>query len=968
MADDGPIIVEVTDKVDAGIQAKIASIAKAARDGSDAVKQLKDQLKLLSSSPTNDLKAQVDTLTNSLRSQMATQKIYTEQLQASNAVKDLGIAKTIAAAEAENKLLNSIKSTAETYGKSKAETLAYRAAQLGLTAEAAPFIAKLKQAEDALNNNAHAHQAMTTQAMAMQHAIRGSVEQLATGVPITQVMAQQLNHLTYAATGPGGLAGAFKLAFGSLIGLINPTVAAIGTVVIAIGILAFAWQRWLNLTAETGSVVNGAGRSLGLTTDQFNDLAAAAANAGHISISQAVGMANALGRTGQVGAENISKIIALSKDLSHTLGMDFEETQKTLVKTFSDPIKGIEALNGQLNFLDATTLRTVKSLIAQGKAQEGIKIALDKLPAALATNEQSTTQLGRAWDAITTAASNYFTVVGRGIDRGLGGAIPIDQQVSALNARIAAEFSNANGMNSADPVRANLLKTIKDLQRQRDALLAQQLQGSADATAKADDAALNKTSQAIKGVVDTAAPAAAELRKLQDELNLVNQAADNDALRRKVGDLQQLQEATNALSRSISTYIPEAQKQAQINAIDIQLINARSSAQRAELTQRRTALDLAGKVVTEAQAENAVKQSGLVITTQAAKERADENLQLTSQLKLFGLIGPQREVEVDLLNRSLAARRAGNAYSPAELDALRGKLEATRQLSEVQSQLDKIYTDTIKPQRDLNDVITAANQLLAQGKINWEQYSSAITEAKIKALDATKSIPDAFKSGMLSIQQDLNNVSSTVRSGLSSAFSHVEDALVTFVTTGKFNFRSFASSIIADVTRMVIRLTILRTIMNALGGAFGGAFGGSGIGTAGNSMTGLAGDPTGGGAILTPAAEGTDIIVPGSYNGQDKFLQPVGAGERVTVQTPAQQRAGGMGGGSVPSIKIVNTGNPQDYEVQSVSRDEIVMIARDQAKRAVYTEAAGVIAADLNSPNSRTSKALSKNTDTSRRR
>lgn len=938
MADDGPITIEIVDKVDAGVQAKIEGIGKAARDSGNAVNDLKSQLKLLNSSPSASLKQAVDDLTGSLKTQISTQRTATTELQASKATqteaitllqqlaaqnnavtaaKDAGIAKTIAAASAENKLLTSIQTQAETYGKSKSELLAYRAAQLGLTAEAAPFITKLKQAEDALNNNAHAHQVVSTQAMALQHAIRGSVEQLAQGVPITQVMAQQLNHLSYAATGPGGLSGAFKSAFGMFAGLISPSVVAIGTVVVALGVLVFAWQRWLNLTADTGSVVNGAGRALGYTVDQFNDLAVSAATAGDISISQSIGLANALARTGQLGAENISTIIGLSKNLSKTLGTDFAETEKILTKTFSDPQKGIESLNAQLNFLDASTSKTVRSLIAQGQAQAAIKLALDKLPAALATNEQSTTQLGRAWDAVTTAASNYFSVVGRGIDRGLGGSVPITEQIDALNNRINAELQNAGSMAKGDPVRANLLKAIKDLQAQRDALLAKSLNQAADAAQKADDATLNKTSQAISGVVDTAAPASEELRKLKDELALVNQAAANDNLKLKVGDLQQLTEATDALNRAVTSYLSAADKQTQTNAIDIQLINARTSAQRAELSQRRTAIELAGKTITSAQADNAIRQAGLVITTQATKERADENLQLDRTLALFGQVGPARQLSLDLLNRELSARRSGNAYSPAELTALENKLRLTQQFTDVQTQLDRIYNDSVKPQKDLTDTIAAANSLLSQGVISWQQYADAITQAKIKALDAENTIAGGLKSGLLSVQNDLNNVGNTVKTGVTSVFGDAENAVVNFAQTGKFNMANFTQAIEGDLVRVAFRLLVVRQLMNGLGSLFGGVAAPAGLGTAGNSMTGGAGDPTGGGKILTPAAGGADGIVPGMYSGRDTHLQPVAAGERVTVQTPAQQRAAASGdGGGSSSAPIIQVITPPGATVQ----------------------------------------------------
>lgn len=69
---------------------------------------------------------------------------------------------------------------------------------------------------------------------------------------------------------------------------------------------------------------------------------------------------------------------------------------------------------------------------------------------------------------------------------------------------------------------------------------------------------------------------------------------------------------------------------------------------------------------------------------------------------------------------------------------------------------------------------------------------------------------------------------------LTSAFRSAEDAVAKFVTTGKFDFKSLADSILADITRVALRSAILGPLANALGGMgggggiFGNLFGGGG--------------------------------------------------------------------------------------------------------------------------------------------
>jgi hypothetical protein len=61
---------------------------------------------------------------------------------------------------------------------------------------------------------------------------------------------------------------------------------------------------------------------------------------------------------------------------------------------------------------------------------------------------------------------------------------------------------------------------------------------------------------------------------------------------------------------------------------------------------------------------------------------------------------------------------------------------------------------------------------------------------------------------------------------LTGAFRSGEDAIASFVTTGKVDFAGLADSIQADITRIAIRSAILGPLATALGGAGGGFLGG----------------------------------------------------------------------------------------------------------------------------------------------
>lgn len=111
----------------------------------------------------------------------------------------------------------------------------------GTNAQYVAFNNAAKGAAGATDNLAHSHAGLSTQAMAAQHSIRSLVEGLASGMPPSMVLTQQLNHLSFAASGPGGITQAFSDAIGMFTKLISAsTLVGLGVagIVIAFGALA----------------------------------------------------------------------------------------------------------------------------------------------------------------------------------------------------------------------------------------------------------------------------------------------------------------------------------------------------------------------------------------------------------------------------------------------------------------------------------------------------------------------------------------------------------------------------------------------------------------------------------------------------------------------------------------------------------------------------------------------------------
>ena len=83
-----------------------------------------------------------------------------------------------------------------------------------------------------------------------------------------------------------------------------------------------------------------------------------------------------------------------------------------------------------------------------------------------------------------------------------------------------------------------------------------------------------------------------------------------------------------------------------------------------------------------------------------------------------------------------------------------------------------------------------------------------------------------MKQGLEDYRNKVKDVAGSIKSAMGNAFQGMEDALVTFVTTGKLAFGDLARSIINDMIRIVIQQAIMKPFTGWLSGILGFANGG----------------------------------------------------------------------------------------------------------------------------------------------
>lgn len=183
---------------------------------------------------------------------------------------------------------------------------------------------------------------------------------------------------------------------------------------------------------------------------------------------------------------------------------------------------------------------------------------------------------------------------------------------------------------------------------------------------------------------------------------------------------------------------------------------------------------------------------------------------------------------------------------------------------------------------------------LAKRNLDMSMNQATVGEGMLAGLDAIKKSIDPAADAMKL---------------MTGAFGDAENALTSFVTTGKVNFDSFTKSLLSDLTKL-LEQQALKGLMSMLGGGSGAGSASSGTSFAGilSSVAGLFG---GGGGAAAGAADAGDGIagmtsavgslafatggsfMVGGSGGTDSqsIAMRVTPGERVSVQTPDQQRA-----------------------------------------------------------------------------
>ena len=132
---------------------------------------------------------------------------------------------------------------------------------------------------------------------------------------------------------------------------------------------------------------------------------------------------------------------------------------------------------------------------------------------------------------------------------------------------------------------------------------------------------------------------------------------------------------------------------------------------------------------------------------------------------------------------------------------------------------------TLDLQKQIEQIERSKGTLTDETKQKMLEQKDAAVQTIQEIIKAKQAAEQTFggglNKGLTEVLENAENVGKQVSSSVVNAFGNMENALVSFATTGKMNFANLANSIISDIMRIYIRAMIIGPIVRALTGGGG---------------------------------------------------------------------------------------------------------------------------------------------------
>ena len=757
-----------------------------------------------------------------------------------------------------------LRDQADAIGKTKSELLEMKAAQLGVSEQAAPFIAQLKSQERQLNL-AGLSVGQYNQAMRMLPAqITDVVTSLASGMPIWLVAIQQGGQIKDSF---GGIGNTLKV----LMSYLTPARLLIGGVVATLGALAKAGHDAYSSQRELQKalIMTGgyAASSAAEIQAMVKDLAESSQSA---TAGQILEVATTVAQAGKFTKKQLRVITQATAEWVASTGESTDKVIGYFDKIAKDPVKGLAELNESFNFLDKGQLTYIATLEkTKGKVeatQYATELFAKTMKERAADIYDSATPLEKMWIDIKQWASGAWDTVG--------------------------QVTLAAGNMIADVV-MGIVNQIRLILAQGDKMVADFLVSVGN---KVDGLPfIGDWFQGIaKEQADVAKKSAVEIEQLQAQIDQIDTRLSNPAGYRKMieeqkkfaGKSSEVKEAVEKEAEALT-----GRNKAQKVAIDqgTRLLDQYAQdviALKAQLTMLREHRDINDKISQQRKNLWNTQARFQVLEQEALKRKltADEKSELANKSKILALreqaaiIGDQIVAEEQLIKREQDAAKFIREQE-AKIAAIKAKAEgkSDRQAGR-EAEIEQLRQSWLSKGGSIED------QQLQEMIEKRKAYYAEEDALRGNWLAGVKSAWEEYGEKVKDVNGNIKDIALSALDGLS-------DELTNFLTTGEANFKGFASSILKMITQMIVKMTLFNAISSMMPGgkpfSFASMFSGKGFAHGGY---------TGDGGKYEPAG----VVHKGEFVFTKEATNRIGAGNLYKLMrgyANGGQVGGSMGGG-----------------------------------------------------------------------
>lgn len=780
---------------------------------------------------------------NKLAAQAAREKAAADRQAAAEAKRTESVQKSF---------IDSLKNQTEAIGKNQFELLELKAAQIGVSAQAAPFIAKLREQENAWKTGTISA-GQYKQAMRMLPAqFTDIATSIAGGMPLWLVMIQQGGQISDSFGGVGNMFAILKErlfgvneasgeASGSLSdsanslaenaenaeklsSVLSPTKFGLLGLIAVVGTLTYAWFKGGKEQSEFSKSLILTGNRAGVTTGQLADMAKSVAVSTGNSTAVAAEALNRVVSGGKIAKDALQSVTASVVAMNDATGDSIDSLVSDFEKIAKSPVTAISELNEKYRFLTLTTYNHIKALQDEGNFQEAARIATEAYSATLSQRaeqiQESLGALQTAWKWLGDAAKGAWDSM---LD--IGREQSIDEKIKDIEEAIAkaqAVDSQTIPTGFAPLDRFNAQQTkqdspvVKSLKEQLGLLNSQKITQDVINNAISEGNEREQKSISAQQYINTLTEQTLsnEQKRVREQEKLtkaIKEGAiitkeEEARLRKNINDKYK-----DPVTPKGKAYTPPAGIQAEDSAqadllalqAQLQTLKEHKSVNDVISQQRKDLWNYQAKINILEQAQDGPLKRQLSVKEQSLLASAQQTIALKEQL---AVLGDQITAQEQLNKRNDSAQKYVN------------------QMAEKQAAL--------KASSTLNDRETQREAVFAQLRSGWQNAGGSWDDVGYKRqLDAAKSyfaeedkLRGDWKAGAQKSWADYSdsatNVYDQMKSAGSSALNGLTSQLTSFITTGKSSFKDFTKSILSMLTEILVKMQLVNGV-NSLSKAFG---------------------------------------------------------------------------------------------------------------------------------------------------